>query len=508
MNKAFKFERERIRRNLVLDGIMVGLVSGFASLSYRYILTILDDIRGKLYIFDLKHIIFLAILAVLVGLTMGRILKWEPLSSGSGIPQVQGEILGYFKMKPLRVLFAKIFAGSLGNFIGMSLGREGPSIQIGAASGKLIAKLLKKNPNEERYMISSGASAGLSAAFNAPLAGTLFTLEEMHRNFSPLLFIPSVMAAVIADFLSKNVFGLMPVFNFSLQKSLALDYYWLVIIIGLSTALVGSIFSTLILKGQDIYRSLHIKGEYHPLLAALVTLFVGFSFYDLLGGGHHLIETISLGKFTLISLILILIGKLLFTVVCFSSGAQGGIFLPLLVLGGITGAILYELFSSIVPVEGNYLSNFIIIAMAGILTAVVRSPILSIILVTEMTGSTSHLLSLTLVSLVAYLTCEYFKIKPIYESLLIRQIEARGNNKGEEIDHIRDKIIESFVVGPGSLIKDKVIKDIDFPKEVLLINIRRQEEEIVPKGDTLIKAGDEVSFIMRDRDLKAIRDML
>lgn len=512
MNKFIK-EREKLRRNLIVDGLLVGIVAGTASLLYRYVLSILDDIRKGLYIWDLTHIIGLIVLAIVIGLTMGFILKIEPLSGGSGIPQIQGEILGYFKMNPLRVLFSKFTGGSLGNLIGMSLGREGPSIQIGASAGKALSKALKKNISEEKYIISAGASAGLSAAFNAPLAGTLFTLEEMHRNFSPLIFIPSVIAAVTADFLSKYVFGLKPVFSFKANEVLPLNSYWIVIIIGIATALVGSLFSISILKCQDLYKKIEINKIYKPIIAALITLGAGFTFYDILGGGHHLLESISEGKYTLSFLLAILLMKLFLTVICFSSGAQGGIFLPLLVLGGITGAAVFKATSFIIG--DKYMINFIIIAMAGILTAVVRSPILSIILVTEMTGSFTHVLGLTFVSVITYLLCEHFKIKPIYESLLIRQIENYNQINGieepkEKPDKKKagDKIIDTFVVAHDSKLARIKLKDVKLPEESLIINVRRGEYEFTPKGGFTIHPSDELTFIMREKDTEEIRDLV
>lgn len=110
------------------------------------------------------------------------------MASGSGIPQVKGVILGFFKMKWFRILWIKITAGALGIGAGLSLGREGPSIQIGAVAAQGLSRLMGRTRMEERYLITSGASAGLAAAFNAPLAGTMFALEELHRNFRALSF--------------------------------------------------------------------------------------------------------------------------------------------------------------------------------------------------------------------------------------------------------------------------------------------------------------------------------
>lgn len=136
------------------------------------------------------------------------------MASGSGIPQVKGVILGFFKMKWFRILWVKITAGALGIGAGLSLGREGPSIQIGAVAAQGLSRLMGRTRMEERYLITSGASAGLAAAFNAPLAGTMFALEELHRNFSGAVLLPTMASAISATIVSQFFFGSATSFPF------------------------------------------------------------------------------------------------------------------------------------------------------------------------------------------------------------------------------------------------------------------------------------------------------
>ncbi len=478
------------KRKLVTDGLLVGIAAGISALIYRYLLGILDNLRKEMYSGrNFPSVLLVIIAAVAGGLAMGKILKWEPLSGGSGIPQIQGEILGFFSMNPLKVIAAKIAGGSIGNLFGLSLGREGPSIQIGGAAGKLVSMLLKRDATSEKYLISAGASAGLSAAFNAPLAGTMFTLEEMHKNFSSLLFIPSVTAAVTADFLSKYVFGLKPIFSFTITQVLPLKYYWAIPLCGIMTGLTGLLFTKAILGGQNVYRKLPIKKEYHPLIAVLIAVPVGYFLPEITGGGHGLAEDLPAGKAALITIIVLLMLKLIFTAVSFSSSAQGGIFLPLLVLGGLSGNILFRTLEPMMGNETGFLTNLIIIGMAGILTAVVRSPILSIVLVTEMTGSFSHILSLTIVSLSAYLFCELIGLKPIYESLLERQLIGVKKEK-----RLKRRITSIFRVGISSPVSMRTISETVFPEDTLIINILRGNDNFTPGGGFILRPGDEVTI--------------
>ena len=209
------------RVHVIFQGLAVGLTAGFASILYRILLGQAE--RFSFFALSGEEPIPIPLLVplwCLAAWVIGRIMEWEPLARGSGIPQVEGELLGQISMNWWRVLTAKFLGGALSIALGLSLGREGPSIQIGSASGKGIARLGKKDTLEERLMISSGASAGLSAAFNAPLAGVVFALEEVHKSFSPLILLSAMTASLAADAVSKYVFGLGPIFSFGAPEPL------------------------------------------------------------------------------------------------------------------------------------------------------------------------------------------------------------------------------------------------------------------------------------------------
>ncbi len=149
-------------------------------------------------------------------LLLWRLGVYEPNAGGSGIPQVKGVILGAIRMRWLRILWVKLVGGIVGIGLGLSLGREGPSIQIGAVTAQGLSRAFGRTRMEERYLITAGASAGLAAAFNAPLAGVMFALEELHRNFSGVVLAPSMAAALLATMVSRYVFGRAPVFHFGM----------------------------------------------------------------------------------------------------------------------------------------------------------------------------------------------------------------------------------------------------------------------------------------------------
>lgn len=176
--------------------------------------------------------------------------------------------------------------------------------------------------------------------------------------------------------------------------------------------------------------------------------------------------------------------------ISFGSGAPGGIFFPLLVMGSIIGAIFGNVAINFLGFDQSLFFNFVIIAMAGFFTAIVRAPITGIILLIEMTGSFANLLSLTFVSIVTYITATLLKSKPIYDTLLRNMIYENTSTEDEDDENL--KITLEVVVQHGSLITDKFVKEIDLPSYCLLILIKREGSDIIPRGDTKILAGDNL----------------
>lgn len=145
----------------------------------------------------------------------------------------------------------------------------------------------------------------------------------------------------------------------------------------------------------------------------------------------------------------------------------------------------------------EYINNFVLLAMAGYFTAIVRAPITGIILIFEMTGSLSQMLSLSVVSIVAYVVASLMKSEPIYESLLGRLLKNRGE---EQVKTTGQKILSEHVIMHGSLLVHKAVAQIDWPKHCLLVAIKRGEKEIIPKGGTILSASDVIVTINDERD--------
>ena len=413
---------------LIAEGVLVGLVGGLVVLLYRVALTfagewmtqILSYIKGN----PIRCIGWFLILAGLAWI-VGKLVKWEPMISGSGIPQIEGEVAGRLSQNWKRVLPAKFLGGFLCMLGGLSLGREGPSIQLGAMAGQGISRVLGRSRREEKFLMTCGASAGLSGAFHAPLAGMMFAVEEIHKEFSIPILLPVMTASVTSDYIVSHILGLDPVFRFQITEYLPQNYYWLLILLGILVGAGGVFYNWGMLKAQELYRKIPFFKETGRLLIAFLTAGVlGLVMPSVLGSGNNLIVSLTERKMLLGMVVVTLIVKFLFSAVSFGSGAPGGIFFPLLILGALIGAVFAMTGVQWFGLDPVYINNFVLLGMTGFFTAIVRAPLTGIILLFEMTGSISQMLSLSVVSVTAYIVATLMRSEPIYDSLLKRILKA------------------------------------------------------------------------------------
>lgn len=487
---------------LFCEGIAIGFFSGLVVVAFRFALQQAESLRIQVYsllpgingFFVLAWFAFLLLIAYALNL----IVTLEPMSAGSGIPQVKGAIMGALKVHWGRILAGKLVGGTLAIGAGLSLGREGPSVQMGAVIGQGLSRFLGRTRMEERYLMTSGASAGLAAAFNAPLAGVVFALEELHKNFSSTIVLPAIAAALTADVVSQYFFCDGSIFQFLGLPTLPVRYYGMVILLGIGAGAAATAFNRGILKTLDWYERqrwlTHTKKIAFPLMLAGV---IGFLLPDILGGGNDLVNRLADAPPSLTFLCILLIAKFLFTLISYGSGVPGGIFLPLLVLGALIGGIFGDVAIQTGWLEPAYRANIVILSMAAYFSAVVKSPVTGSILIMEMTASFNHMLPLIIASISAYMMADLAKTKPIYEDLLNRSLRKQGKSILQAAG--KKRMVVEIPVCSGSSIDGKLIKEICWPANCLLVSIRRGERELVPKGTVRMVTGDDL-FILTDTD--------
>ena len=489
---------------LTVQGVLVGIFAGLMVCLYRFLLygsehvlrEYLSIIHGNvLYIF-----LFFIALAIM-GLMVDWLTKWEVDSAGSGIPQVYAEIKGHMEANWAKVLFSKIVAGVLTALGGLSLGPEGPSVQIGGMAGKGVAKLFKGSKTDELRLILVGSAVGITAAFNAPLAGVIFVLEEINHGFDKTLVFIALVSAIVSDFISKVIFGQSTALTFPIIN-IPLGYYWLLIVLGVLIGLLGYVYNVGMIKSSDFVSNLKIPSWLKFVLVFLVSGVVALMIPEISDGGHFMMDMLDVAVPSLGVLVLLLVLKYLFSMFSFSSGAPGGIFLPILVLGAYIGAVFGAVVVPAFGFEQVLIYKFVVISMAGFFAATVRSPITGVVLIAEMCGSTESLIAMIIVSLIAYVVPTLLGNEPIYESLYDRLLLAKNK---EFVKKPSKHVLSEYVVPLDCNYINFKIKDIPFPKNAIVVSVIRNGKYVIPTEDFHIKYSDQINILTDVNDYPYVR---
>lgn len=441
LGKIYNNLRIRFIDKLIVECALVGILCGLLMVAFRILLEASVNLRSMLLSGLSYHpvmmIPFTAVLIVVAFLVI-KLCSWEPSISGSGIPQIQNFLQGRAQMNWKKVLIGKTFGTLLVLGSGLSLGQEGPSIQLGGAVGKGVGALFGHDEKTVRLLVTGGVSAGLAAVFNAPLAGVIFALEEIHKQFSPQILTTSLVAAVSADFVSKFFLGMNPILDISNLNILPLRFYYQAIVLGVVVAIVGIIFNKMMSKFLDYYnKSGMLSKEHKKYLPYIGVAGIAFSFPELIGSGHHILLHVGALELSVAHLALLFSIKFLFTIICSASGAPGGVFLPMLALGCLVGEICGIGLIQWFGLPSIYILNMAIFAMLAFFTAVVRAPITGIILICELVGTFQHLLPLATVAIVAYLTADIMGCKPLYKILAQKSCPCeRTSSMVEDVDAV------------------------------------------------------------------------
>ena len=492
----------RYQAKLVAEGLCVGLFGGGVVTLYRVALSLAEHGLRAITTRAAGNVLLIAAwfvtLAVIL-LVVAALMRWEPDTTGSGIPQVDAEVMGQLDMSWWRVMLAKFAEGTLCAFGGLSLGGEGPSVQLGGMAGKAVSKLFGCERGDERLLVTCGAAAGMSAAFHAPLSGVLFALEEIHKEFSAALIMSVMAASCAADFLVSQVLGMEPVLKLLFFAELPHIDYGLAAVLGICCAIAGSLHNAGMFKCQELYD----RVTTHLPQARLVVPFalagaMAFTFPQLMCGGDALIEYLGEPAQVAGGLITaLLLGKYLYTTICFGSGAPGGTLFPLVIMGALLGSAFGQAAHVVVGTSLAYVPNFVSLGVAGLFASVVRAPVTGVILVFELTGSLDALLSVAFVSMISYVLSNILRVDPFYEHLLGRLLGS-GDEDPRAAARPGHKVLKTFKVGASSNIEGMRVCDVPWPDHVKIVTIERMGQELVPEGDTQILALDELLVIMNE----------
>nr|WP_305118713.1 chloride channel protein [Brucepastera parasyntrophica] len=269
---------------LYLKACAVGISSGLIVTGYRYILNHAGNVTGLVNgLIQTNKLIILPVFLVLTAAALftGFLTKKYPMIKGSGIPQVKGVLNGNFRFRWLPELIAKFSGGVISLVCGLSLGREGPSIQLGAYAAEGISSISKTENEDKKYLLVSGAAAGLAAAFNAPLAGIIFAFEELRYRMTHIGLVCIMLSCMTAEVVSELLLGQATAFSFRFLNVMPVQWYVSLVPLGLLCGASAALFNKSIMVSLSLHEKIK-KEIFRPLPAfmaagAVLIFFLHFS---------------------------------------------------------------------------------------------------------------------------------------------------------------------------------------------------------------------------------------
>ena len=377
----------------------------------------------------------------LIGLGVGYVAThWAAEVKGGGIPEViEAVALRNGRIRP-RVILAKMLASSLTIGVGGSAGREGPIAQIGSAFGSTIGQLLHFSSGRTRTLVACGAAAGVSASFNAPIAGALFALEVILDRFTTRYFSMVVISSVTADVVARIMLGdrpafLVPAYPFQPGE---LPIY---ILLGILAGLVAVLFIRLIALVEKFFAWLPVYPVFEASLGMMVTAGIGLLLPETLGSGLEFIGRTIAGDFSLSLKVLaiLIILKLLATGFTLGSGNSGGFFAPSLFVGAILGGIVGSVANNLWPEMAANPGAYAIVGMAAVFSGAARAPITAVLIVFEMSNDYKLILPLMLATVLATLLAEHLFSESMY-TIKLKQ-KGIGLQRGRDQDLMQELLV-------------------------------------------------------------------
>ncbi len=448
-----------------------------------------DFLRGHLYLVPI-------VLGALLGIAFlyAFVYKKMPNLRGGGIPTSIGILRGIITFKWLRNLIGIFFLSMMTFLIGVPLGNEGPSVQMGTAIGRgSVFAFAKKHQAWDRYSMTGGACAGFSCATGAPISGIMFAIEEAHQRISPMVIIVSCVSVMFSRMTMEI---LAPIFNVSITLfpnmslvSLSVRDIWIPIVLGIA---IG-IFAVLFLK---LYRSINgflnkklkrIPHHYKIFAVFAVTVILGLISFSFISTGHELILDLFEGSIAVYMLILILLFRSVLTLCANSSSITGGMFLPILALGALLSSLLGKGAQALLGFNQEYYAIILILGITACISSMMKTPLTAIFFAVEALSCYENILYVIVASALAFIITEIFGVKSINDSVLDTRVEEQ--NEGKTI-----KVIDTFVtIQRGAFAIGKQIRDIFWPNNLFVLSLKHDETknaELDEHGGKAIREGD------------------
>ena len=396
--------------------IVVGILAGLSAVAF----TVAIDRTTRLFFGADPTMVRLFLVPVLVSLVTGVLLaKVFPEVRGSGVPQTTAAFHLRGGVMPARVPLGKFLTGVLCIGSGHSMGREGPSVQIGAGLASVIGQRLRLSPARIKELVPVGAAGALAAAFNTPVAAVIFTLEEIIGDMNASLLGSTVIASVASVMVERSILGNEPLFHvptYHLEHPAELIAYAALGVVG---GVVSLVFCASLLRLRAWFLSLRPSTRWlQPALGGVAIGAILIAVPQVLGVGYRWVDQALNGKLVLETLLLLGFVKLVATVVSYASGNAGGIFAPSLYIGAMVGGAVGTLVHQYAPFPTAGPGAYALVGMGTLFAGIIRAPMTSVFMIFEITQDYQILVPLMVANLLAFAIARRYQPTPVYHALL------------------------------------------------------------------------------------------
>ena len=431
-------------QNMLILAALLGFLAGFASTFFRWMIEFFESIfsvKG----FSLAGIppqtypFLLPLMPMLGGLFIGLICKYFPNAvKENGVHKVMYAVaLNDGKVRK-RTIASCAVTSSITIGSGGSAGREGPTVQIGAAVGSTIGQLLHLSTERMRVLVGCGAAAGIAASFNAPLAGVLFALEIILGDFTIHTFSPIIIASVIGTVTGRALEGNEVTFNVPVHELVHPTEIIFYLALGMLCGIVARLFTFMYFYIQQVFEEkLKTADIYKPAIGGLIVGMISIFMPQILGNGYDVMEQALTGQMFWGLAFLLVFMKIICTSITLGSGGMGGVFAPSLFIGAMVGTAFGSSVHFIFPTLSASAETYSVVGMGAVAGAVMQAPLTNILMLFELTNDYTLILPIMATCIAASYTYQRFTKHSIYMQNLL--------NKGINIRHGREASIMNSI---------------------------------------------------------------
>ncbi|RMF09979.1 MAG: chloride channel protein [Candidatus Neomarinimicrobiota bacterium] len=569
INRLFSKILELHDTRMVGFSILVGIIGAVASLSFTY----LTDFMNFLFLNFLAHVEIpdigeagavsplvygdygrwlIPVSVILGALISGWVVyQFAPETEGHGTDAVVNAYHNQGGRIRARVPFVKMISAAITIGSGGSAGREGPTAQITAGVGSILAGFFRLSDRDRRMIILAGMAAGLSAMFRSPFGTAIFAVEILYSTmeFEARMLIYTIIASVTAYALNGMFLGWKPIFH--IDSDLLFhdprNLIWFTAL-GLITGLLGSVFPTVFYRIRDWFSGLSLPQNLRPALGGALLGILALFLPQVLGGGYGWMQMALNGHWGLGTLVILIVAKAVAMSLTIGSGGSGGVFAPSLYVGTMTGIALATVLNQLFPGLGLNIQVFGVVGMAALFASAARVPVASLMMALEMTGGYQLIVPTMMAVAVSYLVQSALTFNKVYPTLYEAQVKDRSESpvhqdeyiartlymlKSNQLRFYRGEVPFSlslqdilkwrtpirlqeteqyfyvgFVRNKPELV-NRPLKQTDFAnREIRLIVLIRDGIPIIPNGDTILKPKDKVILVARPEDYESIKTII